>query len=132
MSQQGKAECDTGDDDPDQTDDQTDPPRSRRRSYSDRCAFGLGFRELQPCIADPLQSRPGIFAKAALDELTNANRSSTGKSLRIRITRQDGREHVGHRLALEEFVSGEHFPQNDPERPDIGAPVDLPAPRLFW
>ena len=37
---------------------------------------------------------------------------------------QDRREHVRHRLAVEQARAGQHLVEHDAERPDVGALVD--------
>ena len=54
------------------------------------------------------------------------------KGVEIRISSQDGCEHVTRRLAAERARSGQHFVQHAPEREDVRTLVDDGAPCLLW
>ena len=56
---------------------------------------------------------------------------SRGQRRPVELARQDRREHVRHRLAVEEPLAGEHLEEHDAEGPDVGALVDGPAARLL-
>jgi len=49
----------------------------------------------------------------------------------IRLGTDDGGENVGHVVAIERLVSGQDFVEANPERPDVRAPIDELAARLF-
>jgi hypothetical protein len=104
-------------------------PHLRRRSVRHR--IPKRRREREPRLADVAQPGLRVALEATLEQAAYAS----GCRRRQRAPRQrlldDGREHVGHRLAVEQTPARQHLEQHDAERPDVGALVDRLSARLL-
>ena len=92
---------------------------------------GDDFIQQNACFPDVAEALLRILREAARDELPDGRRCSRRQLREIRIALDDFREDFRDVLALERALASQHLNQDDAEGPDIGAPIDHLAPRLF-
>ena len=80
---------------------------------------------------DPLEAPARILFEATPHQRTGDSAGVRRQRVPIRLARDDRRQRVGHRLSVERARAGEHFIQDDAERPDVGATVDALSARLL-
>jgi hypothetical protein len=97
-----------------------------------RAGFGDEARllsEEDAGFADVLEAGFEIAVEAALEELSEG---AFGDGFEVDFGFEDFGKCVGDGFAIEEFLAGEEFENNDAEGPNVGAAVDGLAGGLFW
>ncbi len=87
--------------------------------------------EGDPRLADRLQPDLRVLAQTPLEQPADRPRRGVRQHVEVRLPGQHRGEHVGDGVAVEQLPPGEHLPQHDAERPDVGAPVDRLAAGLL-
>jgi hypothetical protein len=114
-------------------DPQQTRPAVRRRlavrgAVRQRCCGIAAFDRDVTGIAEPTRR---ILLQASSQQLANRGRCSRRQLRHVRICLEQRREHFCEILSLERARARQHFVEHAAERPDVRAPVDGPAARLF-
>lgn len=114
-----------------------DPPRSIRGAATKSHLCPPELRGMSRLRRAP-RSRPhipqsplGILLQTPRQKPTNARRRSGGQRTPIRLTFKNLRERRGNIVASERVAPGEHLVQDTPERPHVGAFVNVLSARLL-
>ena len=89
------------------------------------------FVQHEARIPDVAQPVLRTAREAAPQQVTDSGRRPRGQGRPVDLLSQDRGQSVGNGLAFEEPLAGQHFEEDDPERPDIGALVDRQTARLL-
>ncbi len=103
--------------------------RARRRRGLDRRARRLLELEREVARVAPAPLR--IALQAAVDHPPQPGRRLQRQRREVELGAQHAREQIGDGLAGEESAPGQHLPEHDAERPEVGAAVERPAARLL-
>ena len=85
----------------------------------------------EPRRRDVGHTQGAILLQAPLEQGADCRRNVTRKRIPVRVETHDGPQHVGDAVAWEGPPSGQHLVEHGAERPDVAAPIDGIAPRLF-
>ena len=103
---------------------------ARRSVRRTRVGTRIRARELDPGLADVTQPLAWVPGERAPQELVHARRK-LGQLRPVGLFADDGRDHVGERLARERALARQTLVQHAPEGPDVRAPVHGLAARLL-
>ena len=84
-----------------------------------------------PGVADRLQAVVRVAHEAAAQERLDVRRGRLREGGEVGLAGQHRREHVAHRLAVEEPAADEQLVEHDAEGPDVGATIRRLAARLL-
>ena len=101
-----------------------------------RCRAWAGASTGPPCSAiraSPIDCRRscGSRTRQRRRRSPDVRRGRLREGGEVGLAGQHRREHVAHRLAVEEPAAGEHLVEHDAEGPDVGATIRRPAARLL-
>src|SRR5688572_11165418 len=106
----------------------TDRMSGRRRAAGRHLALRQRVLELDPRVSGIAQPAQGILLETATDELPRARGRRRRQERRVGLPVEDGGQHVAGGRALERAPPAQALEEHAPQRPQIGAPVDvLPA-----
>ncbi len=109
---------------------QQEAARTGRRRDGELVAL-RGFQEEVPRLADPGEAFPRVAREAAAQDVRDGRRRRRREEAEVDLARQDGREDVADRLAVEETLPGQHLEEDDAEGPDVRPAVDRLAAGLL-
>ena len=93
--------------------------------------FGHGLEVLRELLHGRVAGGRLLGQGLEDDLLQSGGRVGLGFLQRRRLPVEDGVDHGLVVVALERELTGEHFVEDDPERPDVGPAVDLISPGLL-
>ena len=109
----------------------------RRSGRSDprlqRALHGRGCRvfEQDARFADVAQPPPGVAIEAAREQSPHGRRCGRVERGPVDVLTQDGRDGVGHIVALKGPATRQHFVEHGAKGPDVAPLIGLPPPSLL-
>ena len=107
-------------------------PTDRSRDLLDFASTrGQKILEIQPSVRDVVQTPTRVALETAAQQLDEPARGRRRERLPIGFVLEHRSQGLGGGLLGEQFRAGQHLPQDDAKRPDVGPAVDLLALGLF-